>query len=83
MAVEAYHACLSEAQKQGGKLICGGEPVQHTEAGLKGGNWVSPAIVYHGAKHPSVMEEETFAPVLRERSRDPFLVSFRSNKERH
>lgn len=65
-AIEAYKACLKDSASQGGKVLCGGDEVKHGDKALDTGNWVAPAIVYHGAKHPGVMEEETFAPVLRE-----------------
>lgn len=66
MAVDMYKTCLEESKAQGGEIVLGERPVQHSSQGLEGGFWLSPAIVYHGKNHPKVMEEETFAPILRE-----------------
>ena len=65
-AVKMYDAALKEATSQGGKLLCGGGPVEHKVKGYENGNWVQPALVYYGAKHPQIMEEECFVPILRE-----------------
>ncbi|MBI1363095.1 MAG: aldehyde dehydrogenase family protein [Proteobacteria bacterium] len=56
-AVEAYKAAVAKAQKEGGKLLCGGKEL----AGE--GFFVEPTII--SAKNPlPIMQEETFAPIL-------------------
>lgn len=57
--------CVKDAQAQGGRLVVGGEQYKHTDEAYAQGNWLLPAIICHGDKHPEVMEEETFAPILR------------------
>lgn len=63
-AVENYVQCIKDAQAQGGRLVAGGERYKHTDDAYVQGNWLLPAIIFHGDKHPQVMEEETFAPIL-------------------
>lgn len=46
--------------------MAGGKEYEHANEGLRDGFWLEPAIVYYGAKHPKTMEEETFAPILRQ-----------------
>jgi aldehyde dehydrogenase (NAD+) len=56
-AVEAYKAAIAQAQKEGGKLVCGGNE-------LKGeGFFVEPTII-SAAKPLPIMQHETFAPIL-------------------
>ena len=57
--------CIKDAQAQGGRLVVGGERYKHTDDAYAQGNWLLPAIIFHSDKHPQVMEEETFAPILR------------------
>jgi acyl-CoA reductase-like NAD-dependent aldehyde dehydrogenase len=64
-AIDAYKQCIKDAIRLGGKVVSGGEEHKPSKDGLKGGFWVEPAIVYYGASHPTTMEEETFAPILR------------------
>ncbi|KAL7006578.1 hypothetical protein EMMF5_003744 [Cystobasidiomycetes sp. EMM_F5] len=86
VAVDAYNAALVEAQKQGGRLLCGGSAVKHLKQGYEKGFWVQPAMVFHADRHPEIMEEETFAPILRKR-RCPairfFLLIFSCSDARH
>lgn len=56
-AVDAMQTALTKAQEQGGKLVCGGEPLEGN------GNFVKPALV-HCEKHIPMMNEEVFAPIL-------------------
>ena len=63
--MKAYKDCIAASLQQGGKLIVGGEEYKHTDSEFSGGNWLKPTIIYHGAKHPEVCQEETFAPILR------------------
>lgn len=57
---------MKDAQRLGGKLVAGGKEYKHSNEGLNGGFWLEPSIVFYGAAHPETMEEETFAPILRE-----------------
>ena len=65
-AIDAYKQCLQDATRLGGKIMTGGQEHKHSNKGLEGGFWLEPAIVYYGASHPETMEEETFAPILRQ-----------------
>jgi aldehyde dehydrogenase (NAD+) len=59
-AAEAnFFKALSEVQKEGGKLLTGGEKVDVKMAG----NYVRPAIV-EAENHFHMVQEETFAPIL-------------------
>lgn len=60
-AVKMFSAALENVQKEGGKLIYGGEVL--SIAGLEGGNYVKPAIV-EAENHYHMVQEETFAPIL-------------------
>lgn len=57
---------MKDAQRLGGKLVAGGKEYKHSNEELNGGFWLEPSIVFYGAAHPETMEEETFAPILRE-----------------
>ena len=52
---------LSQAQKEGGRVLCGGEVV--TPAAKLNGAYVSPAIVAM-PKQTAIVMQETFAPIL-------------------
>lgn len=60
-AVNMFKTALEEVQKEGGKLIYGGEII--TLPNLEGGNYVKPAIV-EAENHFQKVQEETFAPIL-------------------
>ena len=60
-AVKAMLNALVEAEKHGGKILCGGGRAE--VAGLQGGHYVQPTIVEARPDLP-VMAEETFAPIL-------------------
>ncbi|MBI9034289.1 MAG: aldehyde dehydrogenase family protein [Bacteroidales bacterium] len=60
-AVEAFKNALSEVQKEGGKLIYGGEILQGK--GYESGCFVVPAIA-EAENHYHIVQEETFAPLL-------------------
>ena len=60
-AYEAMQASLAAAHDQGGRLVCGGERVEH---GVPAGRvYVEPAIVRLPTQTP-VMHRETFAPLM-------------------
>jgi aldehyde dehydrogenase (NAD+) len=56
-AVSAFKNALETVQKEGGKLIIGGEVLDQK------GNYVTPAIV-EAQNHYEMVQEETFAPIL-------------------
>ena len=58
-AEDAFFSALASVQKEGGRLIAGGEKVS---TGLAG-SYVSPAIV-EAENHYHMVQEETFAPIL-------------------
>ncbi|MBI2257393.1 MAG: aldehyde dehydrogenase family protein [Flavobacteriia bacterium] len=61
LAVENYKKALKEAEKEGGKLLCGGEVL--TGEGYESGCYVQPAIV-EAKNQFSIVQHETFAPIL-------------------
>ena len=60
-AFEAMQKALKQAQKEGAKILTGGERV--TDGGLSGGYYVRPALV-SVTKQTPVVKQETFAPIL-------------------
>jgi len=60
-AVEAYSWAISEAQKEGGKVLFGNEV--KTGAGYETGTYVVPTII-EAQNHYKIVQEETFAPIL-------------------
>ncbi len=61
-AVTSMEKALAQAQKLGGKLLCGGKRVK-LPGKLRKGNYIEPAIVRAQNEWPCV-QEETFAPLL-------------------
>jgi aldehyde dehydrogenase (NAD+) len=61
-AIDQMTAAIAAAEKQGGKLICGGKPIQMTGE-LAGGSFVEPTIMRARADM-AILQEETFAPLL-------------------
>ena len=61
-AVNTMLAALEAAKQCGGKVLCGGTRVKQTGK-LKGGHYVSPAIV-RAENHWDCVQHETFAPIL-------------------
>jgi aldehyde dehydrogenase (NAD+) len=55
-------AALDRVQSEGGKLLCGGEPVT-LPGRLEPGFFVKPALV-RAENHYETVQEETFAPIL-------------------
>ncbi|GIV39778.1 MAG: aldehyde dehydrogenase [Thermonema sp.] len=60
-AVDAFVKALENVQKEGGKLIYGGEVLKGDAYG--NGHYVKPAIV-EAENHFATVQEETFAPIL-------------------
>jgi aldehyde dehydrogenase (NAD+) len=66
-AVARFKNALQEAEREGGKIIFGGEIL--SGANYVGGNYVVPALV-EAENHYNVVQEETFAPIL-------YLIKYR------
>lgn len=60
-AVKAFLNALEEVQKEGGKLLIGGEVLEGEQYAT--GTYVTPAIV-EAENHYHMVQEETFAPIL-------------------
>jgi len=60
-AVQAFTKALEHVQKEGGKLVCGGQVL--TGDKYASGTYVKPAIV-EAQNHYEMVQEETFAPIL-------------------
>ncbi len=60
-AVSMYTDAIERAQKEGGKLLFGGEVMKGE--GFESGNYVVPTII-EAENHFEVVQEETFAPIL-------------------
>lgn len=60
-AVTAFCNALTEVDKEGGKVIYGGEVL--SGKGYESGCYVKPAIV-EAENHYKIVQEETFAPIL-------------------
>ncbi|RYD89349.1 MAG: aldehyde dehydrogenase family protein, partial [Sphingobacteriales bacterium] len=60
-AVQAFTNALEKVQKEGGKLVVGGEVLEGGK--YASGNYVTPAIV-EAENHYHMVQEETFAPIL-------------------
>lgn len=58
MAVENMQKALKQIEREGGKVICGGEVLENME-----GHYVRPAIA-EVENHFEIVQEETFAPIL-------------------
>jgi len=58
IAVENMQKALKQIEKEGGKVIYGGEVLENTE-----GHYVRPAIA-EVENHYDIVQEETFAPIL-------------------
>jgi aldehyde dehydrogenase (NAD+) len=56
-AVARYRAALEEVQKEGGKILCGGQVLSRS------GHFVQPTIV-RAKNYWDVVQRETFAPIL-------------------
>ncbi len=60
-AVETFKRALSEAEKEGGKIIFGGQILNGDKFCCN--NYVVPALV-EAENHYAIVQEETFAPIL-------------------
>ena len=58
MAIDDYINAINKAKEQGGKVLCGGNPIQ-----LNNGFFVEPTII-KVERDFEIVKEETFAPIL-------------------
>lgn len=58
MAVDDYTNAINKAKEQGGKVLCGGNPIQSNN-----GFFVEPTIIKVDRDY-DIVKEETFAPIL-------------------
>jgi aldehyde dehydrogenase (NAD+) len=56
-AVKQFDAAIAKAQLQGGKVLCGGSPIQRS------GFYVQPTVILANADM-RIVQQETFAPLL-------------------
>lgn len=63
-AVQSMQKALEQIQREGGKIVCGGEVLENME-----GHYVRPAIA-EVENHYDIVQEETFAPIL-------YLIKYR------
>jgi aldehyde dehydrogenase (NAD+) len=60
-SVNAFKKAFDEVQKEGGKILFGGQVLEGTE--FSSGNYVVPAIA-EAENHFRIVQEETFAPIV-------------------
>ncbi len=60
-SVTAFTHAVSEVQKEGGKILFGGDVLEGDE--FASGNYVVPAIA-EAENHYNIVQEETFAPIV-------------------
>jgi aldehyde dehydrogenase (NAD+) len=65
-AVEQFQQALNKVQAEGGRLLCGGEALNHSP--YEQGYYVSPALV-EAKNEYEMVQTETFAPIL-------YLISY-------
>ncbi|XP_012683719.2 4-trimethylaminobutyraldehyde dehydrogenase A-like [Clupea harengus] len=55
---------VTEAKKQGAKVLCGGEPFAPSDPKLKGGYFMSPCVLDNCRDDMTCVKEEIFGPVM-------------------
>lgn len=65
---------IEEAKKLGGKVLCGGEPVEPINERCKNGWFIEPTVIENLDPYCSVNQEEIFGPVIT-------LTPFETEKE--
>ncbi|MHC4416488.1 MAG: L-piperidine-6-carboxylate dehydrogenase [Planctomycetota bacterium] len=60
-AVQDLQNAMRRVQDEGGEILCGGEPLEGPD--YPGGHWVKPCIAAARNQY-SIVQEETFAPIL-------------------
>lgn len=71
VAVNAYMDALKQLKTEGGKVLFGGEV--KSGAGYESGNYVVPVLA-EAENHFSIVQEETFAPIL-------YLIKYKTFEE--
>lgn len=67
-AISMMQSGLKKVAEEGGRVVCGGEPVEGLE-----GNYVNPALC-EVENHFEIVQEETFAPIL-------YLIKYKTLEE--
>tara|TARA_R100001143_G_scaffold63588_2_gene72794 strand:+ start:44744 stop:46264 length:1521 start_codon:yes stop_codon:yes gene_type:complete len=67
-AISMMQSALKKVAEEGGRVVCGGEPVEGLE-----GNYVNPALC-EVENHFEIVQEETFAPIL-------YLIKYKTLEE--
>lgn len=70
-AVDSFRNALKMAEKEGGKLLFGGDILEGEK--YSSGNYVVPALV-EAENHYEIVQEETFAPIL-------YLIKYKTIEE--
>ena len=70
-AVKAFTHAIEQVQKEGGKLLIGGNVLEGEK--YKSGNYVVPAIA-EAENHYAIVQKETFAPIL-------YLIKYKTIEE--
>ncbi len=70
-AVELFKHAIREAQKEGGKVLSGGEVLEGEK--YSSGNYVVPTLI-EAENHYKIVQEETFAPIL-------YLIKYKTIEE--
>ncbi|KAM9762705.1 4-trimethylaminobutyraldehyde dehydrogenase [Menidia menidia] len=55
---------VSQAKKEGAKVLCGGEPLVPSDPKLKGGYFMSPCVLDNCRDDMTCVKEEIFGPVM-------------------
>ncbi|XP_056133388.1 4-trimethylaminobutyraldehyde dehydrogenase A [Lampris incognitus] len=55
---------VSQAKKEGAKVLCGGEPFTPTNPKLKGGYFMTPCVLDNCTDNMTCVKEEIFGPVM-------------------
>ncbi|GJM33117.1 MAG: 5-carboxymethyl-2-hydroxymuconate semialdehyde dehydrogenase [Saprospiraceae bacterium] len=62
--LEKIQSYLKLAQEEGGQILCGGAIIDHKEAHLRNGYYLSPAVIEGLPIHCRTNQEEIFGPVV-------------------
>uniref|UniRef100_A0A8C2XN94 Aldehyde dehydrogenase 9 family, member A1a, tandem duplicate 2 n=1 Tax=Cyclopterus lumpus TaxID=8103 RepID=A0A8C2XN94_CYCLU len=55
---------VSQAKKEGAKVLCGGEPIVPSDPNLKGGYFMAPCVLDNCRDDMTCVKEEIFGPVM-------------------
>ncbi|XP_062308456.1 4-trimethylaminobutyraldehyde dehydrogenase A [Osmerus eperlanus] len=62
--IERVLGFVSQAKKEGAKVLCGGEPFVPSDSKLKGGYFMSPCVLDNCRDDMTCVKEEIFGPVM-------------------